>query len=96
MTKTELVELEFYKNGSAESVLKRFVFSEKEEKLVRDAIRTANMNHPRLKLIYEADKLLKEVAKNRQPIEWVYKIHLSLKRTIRINFERTIARTEGI
>ena len=36
MTDTEKAEIEFYKNGSAESVLKRFVFSEQEEKLIRE------------------------------------------------------------
>ena len=39
-------ELEFYKNGSAESVLKRFHFAEEETQLIEDAIRTANMAHP--------------------------------------------------
>jgi len=69
MTETERLELEFYKNGSAESVLKRFVFSEKEEKLVRDAIRTAQRANPRMVLKHQADELLKEVAKTRQPIK---------------------------
>ena len=68
MTDTEKLELEFYKNGSAESVLNRFVFSEAEEKLVRDAMRTADRPNPRMKLIYEADELLKKVAKTREPI----------------------------
>jgi H+/gluconate symporter-like permease len=48
--------------------LKRFIFSEAEEKLVRDAIRTAKMSNPRMKLIHDADLLLKEVAKSREPI----------------------------
>ncbi len=68
MKETQLVELEFYKNGSAESVLKRFVFSEIEEKLVRDAIRTAQLANPRMKLIRDADALLKEISKSRNPI----------------------------
>jgi len=68
VTDIEKNEIEFYKNGSAESVLKRFVFSKNEEKLIRDAIRTANMPNPRMKLIQEADELLKEVAKSREPI----------------------------
>ena len=77
MTDAEKLELKFYKNGSAEDVLKRYVFSEKEEKLVRDAIRTANMAKPRMALIHQADELLKEVAKNRQPIEPTEKTELS-------------------
>jgi hypothetical protein len=68
MTDTEKLELEFYKNGSAESVLKRFVFSEQEEKLVRGAMRTAHLANPRMKLIQEADKLLREVAKTRKAV----------------------------
>jgi hypothetical protein len=68
MSNTELQELEFYKNGSAESVLERFIFNSEEKKLIEDAIRTAKMPKPRMKLIQKADKLLKEVAKNREPI----------------------------
>jgi len=68
MTDTEKLELEFYKNGSAESVLKRFVFSEEEEKLVREAMSTAQRTNPRMKLILNANELLKEVAKSREPI----------------------------
>jgi len=62
------IALEFYQNGSAQSALERFNFSEKEEKLIRDAIRTASMLNPRMKLITEADALLKEVAVSREPI----------------------------
>ena len=69
MTEDENLELELYKNGSAESVLKRFVFSKEEQKLVKDAIRTANMSNPRMLLIHRADDFLKEVAKTRKPIE---------------------------
>ena len=68
MNKKENQDLEFYKNGSAEAVLKRFVFSEIEEKLVRDAMRTANMPKPRMALVRQADELLKDVAINRTPI----------------------------
>lgn len=68
MTENEELELEFYKNASALSVLERFEFSEKEKQLIRDAIRTANMENPRMKLIHESDKLLREVAKTRKPI----------------------------
>ena len=68
MTKIEEVELEFYKNGSAKSVLSRFHFTDEETKLIQDAIRTANMDHPRIALIHQADALLKEVAKTREPI----------------------------
>lgn len=68
MNKVEQEQLKFYKNGQAEVVLKRFAFSEDEEKLIRDAIRTSKMQHPRMKLIEQADELLKEVAKTRKPI----------------------------
>lgn len=68
MITNEQIAIEFYKNGSALNALERFSFSEKEEKLIRDAIRTANMQNPRMKLIDEADLLLKEVAKTREPI----------------------------
>jgi len=65
---TDEENLNFYRNGAAVHVLKRFEFTEKEEKLIRDAIRTANMTYPRMKLIHQADSLLKEVAKTRKPI----------------------------
>jgi len=42
MTDREKLELEFYKNGSAESVLKRFVFSEEEEKLKKKQLSIMN------------------------------------------------------
>lgn len=71
MTDTEKLDLQFYKNGSAEAVLKRFAFSEKEEKLIRDAIRTANRAKPIMLLIRQADALLKEVAETRKPIKGV-------------------------
>ena len=61
-------ELEFYKNGSAQSVLKRFHFTDEETQLIKDAIRTANMPHPRMALIHQVDILLKEVAKTRELI----------------------------
>ena len=87
MTKAEKSELEFYKNGSAEAVLKRFVFSEKEEKLVRDAMRTANMPKPRMALIHQADELLKEVARTRQPMEPTEKTKLSPEAMMNIQME---------
>ena len=77
MTKAEKLKLEFYKNGSAQSVLNRFVFNEKEEKLVQDAVRTAHLANPRMKLIYEADELLREVAKTREPIAPAEKTEVS-------------------
>ena len=71
------IALEFYKNGSAKSVLERFVFSEQEKKLVRDAIRTASMANPRMKLIEEADALLRDVAVSREAIPTAQKTELS-------------------
>jgi len=68
MTKEDKLKIEFYKNGVAEAVLKRFMLTEKEKKLIQDAIRTANMPNPRMKLIDEVDVLLKDVAKFREPI----------------------------
>jgi len=68
MTKEDELKLKFYKNGTAEAVLERFMFTEKEKKLIQDAIRTANMPNPRMKLIDEVDELLKDVAKFREPI----------------------------
>ena len=68
MTGSEKLEMNFYKNGTAEAVLKRFTFSETEEKLIRDAVRTANRPNPRMTLIHQADELLKDVAVNRTPI----------------------------
>jgi len=77
MIEQEELELNFYKNGTAEDVLKRFVFSQEEEKLVRDAIRTSKMQKPRMVLIQKADELLREIAKTRNPIEPTHKTDLS-------------------
>ena len=85
MTNPEKLELEFYKNGSAQDVLKRFVFNEKEEKLVRDAIRTAHLANPRMKLIRGADALLREVARTREVIVPVEKTKVSAE--VMANFE---------
>jgi len=77
MTDTEVLELKFYKNGSANNVLKRFNFSEEETQLIKDAIRTANMHKPRMQLIHKADELLKEVVKTREPIKQANKTKVS-------------------
>lgn len=74
MIDKQITEINFYKNGSAESVLKRYVFTQKEEKLVRDAIRTSKMDTPRMKLIYDADALLKEIAQTREPMTGIENI----------------------
>ena len=66
--KNTQAQLQFYQNGTALEVLKRYEFSEDERKLIMDAVRTSKMQHPRMKLIEEADALLKEVAKTRKVI----------------------------
>lgn len=91
MTNAEKLELEFYKNGTAESVLKRFEFSEKEEKLVRDAIRTAQLANPRMKLIRDADELLKEVARTRKPIAPTDKTEVSAETMLKLEVLRLSA-----
>ena len=68
MNDQEEIDLNFYKNGLAESVLKRYEFSDEEKELIHSAIRTAKMKHPRMQVIEEADALLKEVAKSREVI----------------------------
>jgi len=68
MTDEEESTLEFYKNGLAERVLKRYEFSEEEQELIHSAIKTAKMKHPRMQVVEEADALLKEVAKSREVI----------------------------
>ncbi len=68
MNDQEEIDLEFYKNGLAESVLKRYEFSDEEKELIHSAIRTAKMKHPRMQVVEEADALLKEVAKSREVI----------------------------
>ncbi len=67
MTKEDKLEIEFYKNGNAQDVLERFEFSKEEIALVQNAIRTSKLSHPRMKLIFEANELLKTVAKTRKP-----------------------------
>jgi hypothetical protein len=91
MTKEEKLELEFYKNGSAESVLARFVFTEKEEKLVRDAMRSAQLAKPRMKLIRDSDELLKKVAKTREPIVVAEKTELPPKTIAKLELLRLSA-----
>ena len=68
MIKDEELRIAFYKNGGAENVLERFEFTQEEEKLIRDAIRTAKMPNPRMKLIDKVDEFLEDVAKHREPI----------------------------
>ena len=85
MTNREKLEIEFYKNGSAQSVLKRFNFSQKEKRLIEDAIRTATMAHPRMKLIYEADELLKEVAKTREPLPSQGTVKVPVEAIVQLN-----------
>lgn len=66
--KENQAQLQFYQNGTALEVLKRYEFSEDERKLILDAVRTSKMQYPRMKLIEDADALLKEVAKTRKVI----------------------------
>jgi len=61
-------DIEFYRGDAAYSVLKRFEFSEDEEKIIYAAIRTAKSSNPKIQLIDQSDKLLKEVAKERDPL----------------------------
>ena len=58
----------FYQGTALQSVLKRFEFSEDEKELIYSAIRTSKSSKPRMALIHQADALLKEVAKTREPI----------------------------
>jgi len=76
MTDTQKKELKFYLNGSAKSVLKKFIFTEKEVKLIEDAIRTAKMANPRMKLIRDTDALLREVVKTKEPIISIEKVEI--------------------
>ena len=85
MTSREKQDIEFYTNGSAQSVLKRFTFSDKEKKLIEDAIRTAKMTMPRMKLIYEADELLREVAKSRKPLPSKDTTSMPVEAMVRLN-----------
>ncbi len=67
MKKEEEAALDFFRNGAAERVLERYEFSEQERKLIEDAIRSAKREFPRMKLVKEAEELLKKIAKSRQP-----------------------------
>ena len=94
MAEEEKIELDFYKNGSAESVLKRFVFTEDEEKLIKDAIRSAKMPHPRMVLIHKADELLKEIAKTREPVESTAKPNESAEAMLNLEMAKLKKATE--
>lgn len=59
--------ISFYKGQGVQNVLKRFDFTKEERKKINDAIRTSKLPNPRVKLIYEVDELLKEIAKTRKP-----------------------------
>ena len=68
LNKKELEQsIAFYKGQGIQDVLKRFEFTQDEQKKIDDAIRTSQLLNPRVKLINEVDKFLKEVAKTRQP-----------------------------
>ncbi len=69
MTDADKQEILFYQGSGIQHILNRFMFTEKERKLIEDAIRTSNMSNPRMQLIYDANALLKKVAKTREPIQ---------------------------
>ena len=85
MTDIQKLDIDFYINGSAQDVLKRFSFSDKEKKLIQDAIRTAKMKTPRMKLIKEADELLKEVAKTREVIPAKHATTIPVEAMVRLD-----------
>lgn len=68
LNKKELEQsIAFYKGQGIQDVLKRFEFTQEEQKKIDNAIRTSKLPNPRVKLICEVDELLKEVAKTRKP-----------------------------
>ena len=76
MTNDEL-EVAFYKGSAVHDVLKRFKFSDDENKVITAAIITSRKQTPDMKIIAKADELLKEVAKSREPIKPTAKTEVS-------------------
>ncbi len=68
MTREELVQVEFYKDGGVKTVLKKYEFNDYEKKIIDDAIFAAASGEPNMKSIEKADALLKMVASSREPI----------------------------
>ena len=59
-------KIEFYRGDAVHNVLKRYVFSDDEKRIIQAAILTAKRDKPNMLLINKADTLLKECAANRQ------------------------------
>ncbi len=61
--------IEFYRGNAVHAVLQRYKFSDEEKRIIQGAILAARKEKPNLTLIGEADTLLQEVAKTRDPIK---------------------------
>ena len=62
-------EIDFYRSDVVYTVLKRYSFSSAEKKVIQMAILTAKKDQPNMKLIHEADTLLKSVKESQDPVE---------------------------
>ena len=67
MSKEELQKVAFYRDGTIESVLMRYEFSEEEKKIIQAAILTSKKEQPSISIIDRADKLLQTVSSSRAP-----------------------------
>lgn len=69
MTRQEQLKVDFYRTSAVHNVLKRYEFTDKEKGIIQAAILTAKKKQPNMKLIDDADALLKEIASTRTPLK---------------------------
>lgn len=69
MLNEDQIAIDFYRGSGVQDVLKRYEFSDKENKVILAAILTSRRKTPNMKFIRTADALLKHIAMSRTPIE---------------------------
>jgi len=69
MSREANLKINFYRGNSVHTVLQRYEFNEDEKQVINAAILTAKHDQPNMKLIQEADTLLKTITTNRDPIK---------------------------
>ena len=62
-------EIEFYRSDAVHTVLKRYSFTDDEKKVIQMAILTSKKDQPNMKLINDADNLLRSVTETQKSLE---------------------------
>ena len=62
-------EIDFYRGDAVHTVLKRYSFTDDEKKVIQIAILTSKKDQPNMKLINDADNLLRSVTETQKSLE---------------------------